>query len=140
VDDNTEVAMVAMLSASLALVRPVGMAANETSDWLEVALDAVSHLPLHIFEMGVRAARQTCTHHSQIIPTIIAETREPLNWYNRAAVAPPLRLVSPAPIAPAEPEPLPAPETLMPALRRMGLQKGWLVSRGGKLEWAEDAA
>lgn len=138
-DDNAELVMVAMLSASLALVRPVGMAANETSDWLEVALDSLSHLPLPIFEAGVRAARRTCTHHSQIVPAIITETRVALDWHNRPKTSPVLRLVSPETFPPNEP--LPEPETLMPSLQRIGLLNGWLVETpDGRILWAEDTA
>lgn len=139
--DEPEVAMVAMLSASLALVRPVGMTAQETAEWLDVAFDAVSHLPFEIFEKGVRAARRTCTHHSQIVPAIITATKEALAWHERERPAPVLRLVGPAsePVA-FEPDPLPDPNTLMPNLCRMGLSKGWIIERNGKLEWAEDSA
>ncbi|AIT81619.1 hypothetical protein JI59_18540 [Novosphingobium pentaromativorans US6-1] len=118
------------------------MTAQETADWLEVAFEAVAHIPLHIFEAGCRAARQTCTHHSQIVPAIVKETREELAWYNRPKVPPALRLVAPvAEVPPLSELPLPDPETLMPSLRRMGLNRGWIVERGGRLEWAEgDAA
>lgn len=138
-DARTESSMIAMLSASLSLVRPVGMTEGETSDWLNVAVDAVSHLPLHIFEQGCRAARQTCTHHSQIVPAIIVETREALAWHNRPKHGPVLCLVSPEKFAPNEP--LPKPETLMPSLQRIGLLNGWLVETpDGRILWAEDTA
>lgn len=140
-DANTEVAMIGMLSASLALVRPVGMTAGETQDWINVALDAVCHLPFEIFERGIRSARQTCTHHSQIVPTVIADTREALAWYNRPKAPPALRIVGPAePVEPRPKEPLPDPNTLMPTLRRMGLQRGWIIERDGRLEWSEESA
>lgn len=133
----------AALGACLALVRPVGMAENETIDWLEVASDTLSHIPIAILEKGARAARGKCTHHSQIVPTIITETQEALAWHNRPGTWSTLRLVLPAPTTEAEPVPdlpLPDPNTLMPNLRRMGLSKGWIVERDGMLAWAEDAA
>lgn len=136
-DVDTETAMVAMISASFALVKPAGMTPKETRDWINVAVDALEHIPLHIFETGCRAARLTCTHHSQIVPTIVAGTKEALAWHNRPRVAPLLRLVSPEYFAPDEP--LPDPETLMPSLKRIGLLKGWLVElSGGRLAWAPD--
>ncbi len=141
--DEPEVAMVAMLSASLALVRPVGFTAQETAEWLDVAFDAVSHLPYEIFEKGAKAARRTCTHHSQIIPAIISETKDAMAWHNRERpIERRLRLVSPESeiVDPAPKEPPPDPNTLMPTLRRMGLSKGWIIERNGQLEWAEDSA
>jgi hypothetical protein len=130
--------MIAMLSASLALVRPVGMTEKETADWLNVALDAVSHIPLHIFEVGARAARHTCTHHSQIVPAIVAETREAVAWHSRPKSTPVLRLVSPDTFAAQAP--LPDPDTLMPGLKRIGLQKGWIVEGPDGLEWSKGSA
>lgn len=137
VDDEVLTAMAATLSASFALVKPAGMTPKETKDWIRVACGALQHLPFHIFEAGARDARLTCTHHSQIVPTIVAGTKEALAWHNRPRVAPLLRLVSPEYFAPDEP--LPDPETLMPSLKRIGLLKGWLVElSGGRLAWAPD--
>lgn len=136
--DSQEV-IYAQLSASLALVRPVGMTEGETMDWLAVAADVLSHIPPHIMERGARSARQRCTHHSQIVPAIIADTREALEWHNRPKMAPALRLVPPEHFAPVEP--LPEPETLMPSLQRIGLLNGWLVETpDGRILWAEDTA
>jgi hypothetical protein len=130
---------IAALSACLSLVRPVGMTEAETIDWLKVAADTLSHIPAHILERGARAARAKCTHHAQIVPTIVAETRDALDLYNRPRRPAPLRLVAPA--RPIQTETPPDPETLMPSLRRMGLERGWLVERDGRLEWSEgDAA
>jgi len=137
VDANSEVAMVAMLSASLALVRPVGMTEQETDDWLSVAVDAVQHIPLHIFERGVRSARQTCTHHSQIVPAIITATREAVAWFSEPQ-RPALRLVSPE--KPACKQPLPDPASLNAGLQRIGLLKGWIVQGPDGLEWSKDSA
>lgn len=129
------------LSACLALVRPVGMTEGETMDWLAVAADAVGYIPAHILESGCRRARAKCTHHAQIVPTIIEETRADMDWHNRPKVPASLRLVPPVePAVHVEIEPLPDPNTLMPNLRRMGLSKGWLVEQDGKLQWAEDSA
>lgn len=138
-DAENDIAMVAMLSASLALVRPVGMAEKETEDWLTVACEALAHLPFRIFADGARSARHTCTHHSQIVPTIIAVTREAMAWHNRPKESPVLRLVSPETFAPDEP--LPEPESLMPSLQRIGLQHGWIVETpDGRLLWSKDTA
>lgn len=140
-EDDREI-LLAQLSACLALVRPVGMTEGETMDWLAVAADALSELPIDIAEVGCRKARLKCTHHSQIVPTVISETQDMLEW-RRMSQARPVRLVSvrpePTPIE-HKPEPLPDPESLMPSLRRMGLQKGWLTERDGRVQWSEDAA
>lgn len=127
----------AALSACLALVRPVGMTEDETSDWLEVAADTLEDIPAHIVEDGARAARKRCDHHSKIVPTIIAETRDAVAWHNRPKTAPLLRLVSPPKLG--EGQPLPDPETLMANLKTLGLSAGFLVEgQDGRLEWAVD--
>lgn len=138
-DDEPEVAMVAMLSASLALVKPAGMTAKEVKEWLDVAFDALAHLPLHIFARGIREARLICDHPAKIVPAVVAATRDALAFHNRPKVAPLLRLVPPERFLPDEP--LPEPATLMPALQRIGLQQGFLVEGpDGRLAWAKDSA
>ncbi|MED5545770.1 MAG: hypothetical protein VX309_01080 [Pseudomonadota bacterium] len=129
---------IAALSACLALVRPVGMTEDETIDWLEVAADTISDIPSDIAERGARIARTKCTHHAQIVPTIISETKDAVEWRRRPTPA--LRLVAPKAVEdePREPEPLPDPETLMPVLREMGLQRGWIIElEDGRLAWAD---
>lgn len=137
--DEPEIEMVAMLSASLALVKPAGMTSKEAEDWLDAAFEALAHLPLPIFRDGVRAARLICDHPAKIVPTVISETRDALAWHNRPKNGPALRLV--APEAPKHEEPLPDPETLMPSLKRIGLQNGWIVETSdGRLLWSKDTA
>ncbi|MFC0204714.1 hypothetical protein [Novosphingobium soli] len=137
--DETEIEMSAMLSASLALVKPAGMTEKEAQDWLDAAYDALSHLPLYIFRDGVRSARLTCDHPAKVVPAVIAATRELMVWHNRPKTPPVLRLVSP--VVPPRDEPLPDPETLMPALKRIGLQQGWIVETSdGRLRWAQETA
>lgn len=128
----------AQLSACLALVRPVGMTEGETEDWLAVAAEAIEHIPPHILEWGAKGARQKCTHHSQVVPTIIADTREAVTWHNRRQEGPILQLVARKTDTPTRP--LPSPDTLMAGLRRIGLQKGWIVEGPDGLEWAKDTA
>lgn len=70
--------MVGLITACLALVRPVGMPQSEADAWLRVAAQEVADLPLELIDEGCRAARRTCTHHAQIVPTIIRETEERL--------------------------------------------------------------
>lgn len=138
-DVETQTAMVAMLSASFALVKPAGLTPKETKDWARVAFDCVNHIPLHIFEAGCRAARLTCTHHSQIVPAIVAETKQALEWHNRPKSAPRLHVVTA--LLPKPEVPRGDPECMMASLKRMGLEKGWLVKGpDGRLIWAEDSA
>lgn len=132
---------IAALSACLSLVRPVGMTEDETVDWLEVANDTLAHIPADILERGARSARGICTHHAQIVPTIIAETREALAWRSRPSTAPLLRLVAPEPPPPVERAPLPDPEELHAPLRRMGIAAGWLAEGAdGHVVWTEEGA
>jgi len=138
VHDEPEIEMAAMLSASLALVKPAGMTSKEAEDWLDAAFDALAHLPLHIFRDGIRAARLTCDHPSKIVPTVIEATKDALSWHNRPKTPPVLRLVAPEKLGVGEP--LPDPETLMAGLKRIGLQQGWLVEGPNGLEWAKETA
>ena len=132
---------IAALSACLALVRPVGMTEDETLDWLEAAADTLAYIPAELVQRGAALARRRCTHHSQIVPAIIDETKDALAWHGRPA--PVLRIVAPAPreasrLTLAE---LPDPATLQEALKQMGLEKGWIVERAdGRLEWSEEDA
>lgn len=128
---------IAALSACLSLVRPVGMTEGETIDWLEVAADTLSHLPVDLVERGARAARTTCTHHGQIVPAIIAETKQAMEW--RSTPKPrALRLVAPVPKVEG---PLPDPATLSQPLKQIGLSAGWIAEReDGRVEWTEEGA
>ncbi len=136
--DEPEVEMIAMLSASLALVKPATMTAKEAADWLDAAFDALAHLPLHIFRDGVRAARLTCDHPAKIVPAVVEATKDALSWHNRPKTPPVLRLVAPEKLGAGEP--LPDPETLMPGLKRIGIQQGWLVEGANGLEWSKETA
>jgi hypothetical protein len=138
VHDEPEVEMIAMLSASLALVKPATMTAKEAADWLDAAYDALAHLPLHIFRDGVRSARLTCDHPAKIVPAVVEATRDALSWHNRPKTPPVLRLVAPEKLG--ADEPLPHPDTLMPSLKRIGLQQGWIVEGPYGLEWSKDTA
>lgn len=69
---------VATLASCLALVRPVGMAQADADEWLRVAAREVAHLPSELLTYGCAQARKTCTHHGQIIPSIIKTVGE---WY-----------------------------------------------------------
>lgn len=69
---------VAALATCLALVRPVGMAQGDADEWLRVAARELAHLPRNMLDYGCAVARKTCTHHGQIVPTVIKTVGE---WY-----------------------------------------------------------
>jgi hypothetical protein len=67
---------VASLTACLALVKPVGMSGEDAQAWLTIASRELSYLPPDLLANGCEQARRTCTHHGQIVPTIIKATDE----------------------------------------------------------------
>jgi hypothetical protein len=69
---------VALLTSCLALVRPVGMGDHEAEGWLRVALGEVREFPLQTLSFAAKHARRTCTHHAQIVPTIVKFCEENL--------------------------------------------------------------
>lgn len=71
-------AVVGLLTACLALVRPVGMQQADADTWLRVAAGEVAHIPFELLDEACRVARRTCTHHAQIVPTIIRESSDHL--------------------------------------------------------------
>lgn len=75
--------LVAEMTACLALVRPVGMSADEAEDWLAVAAQSLQHLPQRILSLACVEARRTCTHHAQIVPAIIAAAEPELERERR---------------------------------------------------------
>ena len=70
---------VALVTSCLTLVKPVGMSGEDAHAWLTVATGEVAHLPRDILEAACAAARRTCTHHGQIVPTILKEGEELLS-------------------------------------------------------------
>jgi hypothetical protein len=74
-----------LLSSCLALVRPVGMTADEAEDWLGVAVGEVIHYPASVLHYAAVEARRTCTHHSQIVPAIVEAVDERMAHHRRMA-------------------------------------------------------
>lgn len=70
----------AELTACLALVVPVGMTEEGRREWLSVAWKTLGHLPPDLLSRGAEVARKKCDHPSKIVPTIIAETEESMQW------------------------------------------------------------
>lgn len=80
----------ALLTTCLSLVKPVGMSAADAHAWLMTASDEIAYIPSDILADACAVARRTCTHHGQIVPTIIREAEEHLSARRRlhAAIAP----------------------------------------------------
>jgi hypothetical protein len=68
------------LTACLALTAPVGMTEESRREWLAVAWDTLRHLPPDVLASGARKARQICDHPSKIVPTIVSETKDQMQW------------------------------------------------------------
>jgi hypothetical protein len=83
-DDDARAVFRNELTACLALTAPVGMTEEGRRDWLAVAWDTLKHLPPDVLESGARQARQKCDHPSKIVPTIIAETAQMMQWLRDA--------------------------------------------------------
>lgn len=61
------------------------MTAGEAEDWLRVAVGEVLKYPANVLHHAAGEARRTCTHHAQIVPTIIAEADERMAHIRRMA-------------------------------------------------------
>lgn len=106
------------------------MTAEEAEDWLRVAVGEVLTYPANVLHYAAGEARRTCTHHSQIVPTIIREADEMLEQQRRVDRHP---VVTPLPVS----QRLPAPQLTqadvdaMPEkLRTIGLACGALIQDG----------
>lgn len=63
----------AELLACLTLVSPSGMTADERGQWVSVARQALSGIPVDLLERGCAVARRKCRFPSEIVPAILAE-------------------------------------------------------------------
>ena len=122
---------IAILTASLALVRPVGMTADEVEDWLSVALGEVGSIPLGMFRQAASAARKTATHYAQIVPEI-SKAAAPL-----IAAADSVRIAASLPVPTALPKPRMPQHVFERIVAERGrslssaLDSGEIVSLGG---------
>ncbi len=67
---------ITLVSACLALVRPIGMSDSAAAEWLSVAATDLSGYRANLLKAACAEARKTCTHHGQIVPTVIKEMEE----------------------------------------------------------------
>jgi hypothetical protein len=61
------------------------MADGDVRDWLGVALGEVVKYPPDVIDYAAGEARRTCTHHAQIVPTIIEAAEERMAHRRRMA-------------------------------------------------------
>jgi hypothetical protein len=73
------------LSTCLALVRPVGMTVDEAEDWIRVAVGELLEYPAGVLHEAAVETRRTCTHHSQIVPSIVSAADERMAHIRRMA-------------------------------------------------------
>lgn len=74
------------------------MGDDEALDWLGAAASAIGPVPIGNLDRACLTARRTCTHHSQIVPTIMAEVKTAAS--HRASIEEftrPIALPPPAP-------------------------------------------
>lgn len=64
------------LQRCFALVRPVGMTDSAARDWLAAAVAELRDIPPSTLARACAEARKTVTHHAQIIPAIIAASKD----------------------------------------------------------------
>lgn len=131
-----------MLSSCLALVRPVGMTQGEAEDWLRVAVGEVLAYPAGVLHEAAVETRRTCTHHSQIVPALVAAAEERMAHFRRMAEfsvpIPVPQLPPPPPLSEAEFERIVAERGQ--ALSAY-LDRGVILSNGdGTFRRAESAA
>lgn len=69
-----EVDPITELQRCMALVRPVGLSDSAVRDWIAAAAAEVRDFAVYRperFKAACDSARKSCTHHGQIVPTIL---------------------------------------------------------------------
>lgn len=61
------------------------MTERDRSEWLRVARQTLSGIPADLLERGCAKARLTCRFPSEIVPTIVAATKDDWDWRKRQA-------------------------------------------------------
>lgn len=135
--------MTALLTACLSLVRPVGMSPEEAEDWLGAGAEAIGHVPLPILDRAALEARRTCTHHSQIVPTIVkASERIEAEQRSVAEARGSVRVIPPAKQLPSRRMTQADVDTMSPQIIKIGLACGALIqdAAGNIIVAPDDAA
>lgn len=71
---------ITLVSACVALVRPIGMSDSAADEWLMVAAGDLAGHKTKLLKAACAEARKTCTHHGQIVPTILKCLAEITPW------------------------------------------------------------
>jgi hypothetical protein len=61
------------------------MTPGEAEDWLRVAVGEVLEYPAGVLHEAAIDVRRTCTHHSQIVPALVASAEERMAYVRRMA-------------------------------------------------------
>lgn len=74
------------------------MTEEARAEWLAVAWNTLGHLPADLLARGARKARETSDHPSKIVPAILRETQDMLDWRREhRALTPPPQITGPRP-------------------------------------------
>lgn len=133
----TNAEAIKLVASCLALVRPAGMTADEATEFLAVAAGEVAEYPPAILAEACRLVRRTATHHSQLVPALVARCHELLAIERFLARERPATPASAA-RAPAPPLRQRDVDRLPPVLVRLGLALGYLVEDRGKVRLAPE--
>lgn len=79
-DFSSAAEVIPQLAACFALVRPVSMTDDAAAEWLAVAAGELAGYERSTLRIGMAEARKRCSHHGQIIPTIIKAMEEATPW------------------------------------------------------------
>ncbi|SKB32666.1 hypothetical protein [Sphingopyxis flava] len=127
----------AHLGPLLTLIAPTGMTEQDRTEWLRVAADTLSGVPVDLLASSCREARFEVDHPAKVLRFIGSRIKE--EWdARRAHLARLERLANDAQRAPAtaaraleDNSPLDMPpeeiRALSPALRSMAIGQGWLT-------------
>lgn len=79
------------VTPALQLCAPVGMSVEDRDTWFDAAYMVVGHLPPDILKSAALAAMASADHPSKIVPAIMRESAERMQWRQTAAryAAPP---------------------------------------------------
>ena len=70
----------AFVSSCFTLVRPVGMNEAHAKEWIAQAAKELAGFPFGRVESAAGKARTACTHHGQIVPTMIKHMEGMYEW------------------------------------------------------------
>jgi len=72
------------LTPCLALVAPVGMDEDAQATWFQAAFMALADYPAELVKRGAKAAMLKADHPSKIVPLIVSEVAQAMEWRKAA--------------------------------------------------------